>query len=234
MLISALLVSVHAKAEPARVIILRHAEKADKYDLCEMGKERTQALVEQYLGRGAKKSLFAPNHGPDAMLAMTLHTIETITPVAQSWNLPVVRYAVNPDEANKKEKEDRLTVEAAHDVLTKQEFAGKIVVMGWEHERIATRGKEITLRHLLHLDQVKRGRKPPATWPDQTYDYFWIVDFAPNKPIPTSFKMEKQKFSSRTVDKLKQIFADTSSLPGANDWGKPENRASHDCHDKTE
>ena len=49
-----------ALATPARIIILRHGEKADKWKLCGVGQERADALAANYLGRGAAKSLFAP------------------------------------------------------------------------------------------------------------------------------------------------------------------------------
>src|SRR5262245_15980401 len=48
-----------AFATPARIIILRHGEKATAYKLCDIGHERTKALTTTYLGRGAVKSLFA-------------------------------------------------------------------------------------------------------------------------------------------------------------------------------
>ena len=44
---------------PARIIILRHGEKADKWKLCDMGQERADALAANYLGRDAANSLFA-------------------------------------------------------------------------------------------------------------------------------------------------------------------------------
>ena len=46
-------------ATPARIIILRHGEKADKWKLCDIGKERADALAANYLGRQAANSLFA-------------------------------------------------------------------------------------------------------------------------------------------------------------------------------
>ena len=85
-----LLTPAAARAEPARIIIMRHAEKLNAYALCDLGAQRGQALVSQFLGRGAAQSLFATAEKPDAILAITLHTIETVTPVAQSWNLPVI------------------------------------------------------------------------------------------------------------------------------------------------
>ena len=42
-----------AVAEPARIIILRHGEKADPYRLCDVGMQRSLALTSRYLGRGA-------------------------------------------------------------------------------------------------------------------------------------------------------------------------------------
>ena len=65
-----------AVAQPARIIIARHGEKLDPYMLCEMGTQRSQALAEQYLGRGASQSLCGVK-GPDAIFAIGLHPIET-------------------------------------------------------------------------------------------------------------------------------------------------------------
>ena len=75
-----------------RIIILRHAEKLNAHELCAVGAERAQALAKQFLGRGAAHSLFRDQDAPAAFLAITLHTIETISPVAQTWGLPVTAY----------------------------------------------------------------------------------------------------------------------------------------------
>ena len=42
-----------AGATPARIIILRHGEKADAWNLCETGQDRANALATYYLGRDA-------------------------------------------------------------------------------------------------------------------------------------------------------------------------------------
>ena len=39
-----------AEAQPSRVIILRHAEKLNAYALCDLGRERANALAKQFLG----------------------------------------------------------------------------------------------------------------------------------------------------------------------------------------
>ena len=152
-------------AEPARIIILRHAEKLNRHALCDLGEQRAQALVNQFLGLGAAQSLFATGEKPAAFIAITLHTIETVTPAAQSWKLPVTQYNVDTygdeDGADKEIEMNRRTQEAAHDVLTDPRYAGKAVVIAWEHKRIASSkleqdypGEQVTLRQLLHLDQI--------------------------------------------------------------------------------
>ena len=225
-LLLALLAPASASAHPSEIVIARHAEKAHAYDLCDMGKERAQALVQQYLGRGAAQSLFPPGQSPAAIMAMTMHTIDTVSPAAQSWQMPLTAYTVIPKTGKKgaeKVEENSRTQEAAHDVLTDPRYDGKIVVMVWEHKRIANAalegkfaGQQITLRQLLHLDQVGA----PDTWPDQTYDYFWVVHFASTHPKPTS------------LDKVQQVFkAPFDDLP-ANKWGEPEPRhVAEGCRD---
>jgi hypothetical protein len=195
----AALAATAAEAQPSRVIILRHAEKLNAYALCDLGRERADALAKRYLGQGATHSLFAPGERPAAFMAVTLHPLETITPAAQSWGLPVIDYSVVP---NKDEDEDSTeaeinarTQEAARDLLSSHEYDGKIVVVAWEHKHIASRklekdyrGQDVTFRQLLRLAQA------PDSWPDTNYDYFWIVDYAPGDPSPIKFQTVKQTF----------------------------------------
>lgn len=213
-----------ASATPARLIILRHGEKADAYRLCETGRQRARALVKQYLGKGAANSLFAPGTAPEAVYTISIHTIETASPLANSWDLPLVFYSVIPAG-----KEPRLfdsdlakrTKQAAETLLTDPRFDGKTVIVVWEHDHIADASlpperRALTLRYALNLDRLPGV---PETWPDQTYDYFWIVEYAPGSPVPTSFRMEKQVFTGPFA-KLPQ-----------NDWGQPDglDPAETDC-----
>src|ERR1700684_13461 len=142
----AALAATVAHAQPSRVIILRHAEKLNADALCALAGARANALARQFLDQGAAPSLFAPGERPAAFMAVTLHPLETITPAAQSWGLPVIDYSVIP---NKDEDEDATeaeinarTQEAARDLLSKHEFDGKIVVVAWEHKHIASRKLE--------------------------------------------------------------------------------------------
>lgn len=181
---------------PARIIILRHGEKADPFRLCCTGIERSLALRKQYLGKSARQSLFARNEAPVAFLAITLHTIETITPAAASWGLPVTAYS--PPTTTKGASDDDLdarTRQAVADVLANPAWRGKTIVMVWEHKRIASNSRKhkvVTLRSGLGLTAARL--KVPKNWPDGNYDFFWVIDCdASGKPM--RFKMIRQNFT---------------------------------------
>lgn len=44
-------------AQPARIILLRHGEKKNARELCDVGNLRAQALSAQYLGKGAPRAI---------------------------------------------------------------------------------------------------------------------------------------------------------------------------------
>jgi hypothetical protein len=212
--LAALAAAPVAEAQPSRVIILRHAEKLNAYALCDLGRERADALAKQFLGQGAAQSLFAPGERPAAFMAVTLHPLETITPAAQTWGLPVVDYSVVPNKDEDDDAETEINVrtqEAARGLMSNHEYDGKIVVVAWEHKHIAShklekqyRGQEVTFRQLLRLGQA------PESWSDTNYDYFWIVDYAPGNPNPIKFQAIKQTF-----------LPPFNALP-APDWDAPE------------
>jgi hypothetical protein len=204
-------------AAPARIIILRHGEKADKWKLCDIGEQRADALAANYLGQNAAKSLFAAGEEPAFFFAITLHTLELTSPAVASWNKPIILYSVVPEAGLDKDEQtkelNRRTQEAASNLMLNPALNGKTVVMVWEHKHIANarleakfEGEAVTLRKLLKLDILPGV---PDTWPDATYDYFWIVDFPPNSNVPSKFTMVKQEFG-----------APFASVP-ANDWGTP-------------
>lgn len=206
-----------AFAAPSRIIILRHGEKADDWKLCSVGLERAQALKLNYLGRDAAKSLFTEDAPPAFFFAITLHTAELAAPAVQSWNKPIIFYSVLPQDDEKAFTEllHARTREAASNILNNPALKGKTVVMVWEHKHIANaeldaeyqREAAVTLRQLFHLDILPGV---PREWPDDTFDYFWIVDFPENSNVPSKFTMVKQEFGT--------------SFPKvpANDWGAPD------------
>ena len=119
------------------------------------------------------------------------------------------------DKAQKDDDLDERTREATRDVLTNPSYAGKTVIMTWEHKRIASDNSDnkVTLRQLLRLDQAKTP--PPASWEGDNYNFFWIVKYGPGTQV--------------TVDTSRQTFTgDFADLPD-NDWGKREHGAGKNC-----
>lgn len=220
LLLAVLLASLvqSAVAAPARIIILRHGEKADDWKLCDIGQQRAEALALNYLGRDAAKSLFPAGEEPTFFFAITLHTAELASPAVASWNKPIIFYSVLPEPGQSKDDFTKLlnqrTQEAARGLLVNPALQGKTVVVVWEHKHIANAELDtkferegVTLRQLLNLDILPGV---PKTWPDDNYDYFWIVDFPANSNVPSKFTMMKQEFGT--------------SFPRvpSNDWGTPD------------
>jgi len=206
-----------ARATPSQIIVLRHGEKQDAYRLCEVGVQRSLALAAQYLGKGAKNSLFPKGRAPDGFIAITLHTLELVSPAAQSWGQPVIFYSSLPMHGQSEQQTEailnRRTQEAARAVMTGAQWAGKTVVMVWEHHHIADRHLEkqfpkekVTLRQLLNLEAIA---SVPETWHGDNFDYFWIIDYAKGSSRPARFEARKQVFAA-PFDKVP-----------SNDWGTP-------------
>ena len=86
------------EAVPRRIILLRHAEKANSHALCKTGLRRSIALRHHYLGRNALNPSLLEGQVPGGIVAITLHTIETAGQTAVSWQLPIKIYPVIPGE----------------------------------------------------------------------------------------------------------------------------------------
>jgi hypothetical protein len=203
-----------ALALPKTVIVLRHGEKENDFALCRVGVDRSLALAAQYLGQGAAKSIFAAGERPAAFLAITLHTLELASPAAATWEMPVVTFTAVPLPGVDLTPQMNLrTQQAVGALMDDPRYDGKVVVMVWEHHHIADKALElkfpdqkVTLRQLLNLDKLP---DVPETWPGQTYDYFWIVEFgASGSRVPTGFRMQRQDFA-----------APFAKVP-SNEWGK--------------
>ncbi|TCK16628.1 hypothetical protein EV667_4398 [Ancylobacter aquaticus] len=211
-----------AEAAPKRIVIVRHGEKHTALTLCGLGKERAKALAAQYLSPTSPMSLIRDDP-PAAILAMTLHTVETARPIARAWNMKLVAPPIGyvPIRNNRffNSKLNVVNRDVARDLLENPRWHGKTVVMVWEHFHIASAalekefaGEEVTLRQLLHLDRVKGVKGGvPDTWPDSNYNFFWVLTYdRPQDSVPSRFEVVRQYFA--------EPFA---NLP-SNGWGKPE------------
>jgi hypothetical protein len=203
-----------AVALPKTVIILRHGEKESVSTLCRIGIDRSLALVEQYLGQGAKQSLFPGGGRPAAFFAITLDTIQFASPAAASWEMPLTVFSAVPlPGVDPLPQLNLRTQQAVGALMDDPRYDGKSVVVVWNHRHIADRAMElkfpdqkVTLRQLLNLDKLP---DVPDTWPGSAYDYFWIVEFGTSgSRVPVSFKAVRQQFA-----------APFDKLPAA-EWGK--------------
>ncbi len=221
-LLAAAFPALPAAAHPARIVILRHAEKNDHVALCPTGIARASALATHYLGRAASNQDVLAGAAPAAFYSVTLHTLETLAPSAASWGMPQLTYAMMPDHDLPRDAEDvllnRATRNAAHAIMSDPSFAGRTVVMAWEHRhiadpRVAARfpDQAVTLRQLLHLDRL------PGTateWRKENFDYFWIIDYAdPHSDRPTRFRMLPQRFTGRAAGLPANAWGESDGLP---------------------
>ena len=209
-----------AHAAPKRIIIARHGEKHTPLSLCSVGKERAQALAAQYLSPASPMSLLK-GEKPAAVLAITLHTLETARPTAKAWGL---RIATDPlmlmPIRNNRYFNSLINAQnrrVVRDLLENPRWHGQTVVMVWEHFHIASEalekefaGEQVTLRQLLHLDRIPKARVP-KTWPDSNYNFFWILTYdRPQDTVPSRFRV------------VRQYFAEPYANLPSNDWGAPE------------
>ncbi len=211
---------------PAKIIILRHGEKKNPFELCATGLERSLALQAQYLGKGATKAnaIFDPGETPDAFFAITLHTIELASPSAQSWELPLTTFSavpipVTPQSpfADSETVLNARTQQAAAEVMLSGRWDGKTVVMVWEHKHIASAkleaaypGTDVTLRQLLKLNLL--GSQVPDKWEGENYDYFWVVTYD-SQGAPTSFAAIQQDFDHPYDDLPHNAWGQAATLP---------------------
>jgi len=218
-----LIIAPAVYAVPKRIIILRHGEKQvnstscpfGSYALCPVGQQRSLALQDNYLGKGAANSLFPRGVKPAAIFAVTLHCLELANPTAQSWDMPIQLYSQVPIDGQTSDEEmvqlNERTQEAAKSILNDSRWNGKILVVVWEHHHIADQSlnsQNVTLYTLLHLDRLP---EVPDEWNGDNYDYFWIVDYGnPYSARPTKFTA------------MKQVFPTPYDTLPSNDWGTPE------------
>jgi hypothetical protein len=177
-----------AEARPARLVLLRHGEKKNSAELCGVGLLRAQALAAQYLGKGApgNDAIYGKGVAPDAFFAVTLHTQETAAPSAQSWGKPLTIFSVPPKDPDEDSDLATQTLKAAA-ALNSAEYAGKTVVVVWEHKHIAhedINSAGDTFWSLLKLGDIPNANAP-KTWEGANYDFFWIIDYTQSQPTLT-------------------------------------------------
>ena len=152
---------------PAQVIIIRHGEKPPVGNhLNDQGRARAQALVEFFKNNpevtqyGTPAAIYAMRPSPNDG---SFRPIETVTPLADSLGLPInENYAKRDGDA------------MAQSIKTSLDYAGKMVLICWEHHDIP------------NLVRSFGWDSAPDSWKGDVFDRAWVLNFENGKP--TSFK----------------------------------------------
>jgi hypothetical protein len=159
-------------ANPAQVIIIRHAEKPPAgTSLTLKGRERAAALVPFFLGAppvlqfGPPTAIYAAR--PTAQHP-SLRSEQTVQSLADEMKLPLLTQ-YNPLQVE----------QLAEEILTHPDYEDKMVLICWSHTEIP--------RLAAHLG----AKKSPKRWPDDSYDRLWILNFDPEGSV--SFENLPQK-----------------------------------------
>jgi broad specificity phosphatase PhoE len=159
---------------PAQVILIRHGEKPEKgHDLSPEGQKRAQALVGYFLKNpdvrefGSPVAIYAQGVGTHK----SKRPVETVEPLAKALKLKVIPI----DYAKGKEM--------CTDILKNSKYAGKMVLICWEHQAITDLAKAL-------------GVEDAPKFPD-AYDRTWIITF-PKKGKPTLRDLQQKLPSSKS------------------------------------
>ena len=164
----ALLAPIQAPSRPAQIILIRHAEKPlDEANphLAPAGVERAARLV-SFLTTDPAMTTFGM---PVAVFATAttkngdgVRTQETIAPLAKKLKLPVQTPALGKDYAV-----------LAAGILRKRAYAGKTVVICWNHE------------WLPELAAALGVTPQPAPWKGSDFDRVFVITYSAGKATLT-------------------------------------------------
>jgi hypothetical protein len=145
-------------AQPAQVLIIRHAEKPDddSSHLSPEGQKRAAALPQLFLKTPERPNPFPK---PDFIFATkksknSNRPIETLTPLSRALN----------QDINSRFKDDEEN-QLAKELLTSPRYAGKIVLICWHH------GKIPELATNLKAEDV------PDHWKRTVFDQVWVITY---------------------------------------------------------
>lgn len=158
LLASLLVAALHLAAQPAQVILFRHAEKPvdeTNVHLSPRGQERARALI-SLLG---PHSPYTANAPVAALYATRLtkqehgrRTGETLAPLGQELGLSVITRFRSDEYAL-----------LARSVLAEPAYRRKTVIICWTH------------RHIRELAEALGVRNRPQPWKDKVFDRLWLI-----------------------------------------------------------
>lgn len=165
-------VAVTARAMPAQVMIIRHAEKFEdikKIHLNPRGRTRAKALAQFFqsdprvLEYGVAAAIIAQR---PSQHKKSVRCEETVAPLAQALGQTVInRFAYGE------------VTGIANWLRAGREWDSKSVLICAAHMDIVPIAKALGVPHVRQL-----------VWPHETYDRVWLIDFSPTDGTVTSFR----------------------------------------------
>jgi broad specificity phosphatase PhoE len=151
------------RAEPAQVIIIRHAEKPpdgsdrpERDDLSLEGRERAAALVPYFRGNQQVLKFDTPVaiYAQSSAKQHSRRPIQTVQPLASALGVPLIDKFARDDVA-----------EMVKEINANPAYRGKMVLICWEH-------------HVIPKIATAFGAEDaPKEWPGKYFDRLWIITF---------------------------------------------------------
>lgn len=141
---------------PLKVVLFRHAEKADGDGLTPRGMYRAWLLSYQLLLRyPCMKGIYAAGVGPGDS---SVRKVQTVAPL-MSWMV-----FINPGIAINTIYLKFEYEKAAQEICNNDIFHNQIVLVCWSHTSLPLFAKELGARNV------------PDIWPENRYDMIWEID----------------------------------------------------------
>jgi hypothetical protein len=147
-------------AQPAQVILIRHAEKPDHgNELSVRGEERAAALVPYFLKTNELLNFKTPvaiyAQKPTSATS-SVRAIETVKPLAAALQLDV-KNAYTRDDYKR----------MVDEIMHAKDYEGHMVLICWDHKVIPDIAAEFG------------AKDAPEKWPAGDYDRTWVITFKP-------------------------------------------------------
>ena len=152
--------AVMAQAQPAQVLIIRHAEKPPERSAVSLsikGQERSMAFVPFFTQtpeltyQGLPVALFATKMAPGEL---SQRNLETIAPLSNYLRALTDAHYAKSDYAD-----------LAQEVLTNPKYQRKTVLICWDHE------------YIPRLAATLGVYPEPPPWPENVFDRVWIITY---------------------------------------------------------
>src|SRR5260221_4153375 len=149
-------------AQPAQVIIIRHAEKPDDgNELSLAGRERAAALVPYFLETDELvefKTPVAIYAQAQKKATSSVRSFQSVKPLADALHVTV-------NQSYTRDQHKNMVDEIVHE----NAYEGHTVLICWEHKVIPDMAAEFGVEDA------------PKTWHGRDFDRVWIITFRPDK-----------------------------------------------------